>query len=745
MINSHSTHTKQTTKKICTKTPLAIACALLPLLAAPSWAASESAAVEEVIVTAAKREQRLQDYAGALSVVNNFQGVKNIGDIAAQVPGLNIVDAGPRNPTGLIIRGLRMDEIDSGDLSGDGSLVASYVDNIPLQGYFVPPSFSLKDLQQIEVVRGPQGTLYGNASVGGLIRYVTAKPDLEKYSVRASGELSQTKHSDDLSYDTDLVVNTPLIDNTLGLRLLLGKTDNAGFIDNPYLLSGAQEDINDDQTKQARVSLLWQASDNFSLNSSYHYQKINVGDRQAANESFTGDDYTASSRYLQPMEGELQLASIDATYDMGFATLTASVNRYDYAHNERADQTDLYIGLDAAYYDNAYFTPFEDLSAYNASTVDVVKDSAELRLVSDSEQPLRWLIGGFYSRDDLDVYMSDFVPGFNDYLDAGLASDAEYIATQQEVLDEYSAYGELAYDLTSKWEISGGARFFRYDDKLNVTKAYPFEDFASVERGDDVIDGTLGKLGSRYKFNEDLSIYFSAAEGFRRGGANLTPPGVTTNTFYDPDKATSYELGLRSEWFNQQLQFNAAVFSTEWEDIQVSTTAEDDGRSITANAGEARSQGVELEVFAQLPGGFSLRSNYTIIDAELTETVEAVDAFDGDRLPGSPRTQFSVALDYLQAIGSVEWDGSLSFQRMGEVYTALNESYFNYQQLDSYNTANVQVGVTLRNWRLGAFVNNIANTRGITGGRADDFYGDQGQFEYVTRPRTVGLSVSYEY
>lgn len=743
MINSHSTHTKQTTKKICTKTPLAIACALLPLLAAPSWAASESAAVEEVIVTAAKREQRLQDYAGALSVVNNFQGVKNIGDIAAQVPGLNIVDAGPRNPTGLIIRGLRMDEIDSGDLSGDGSLVASYVDNIPLQGYFVPPSFSLKDLQQIEVVRGPQGTLYGNASVGGLIRYVTAKPDLEKYSVRASGELSQTKHSDDLSYDTDLVVNTPLIDNTLGLRLLLGKTDNAGFIDNPYLLSGAQEDINDDQTKQARVSLLWQASDNFSLNSSYHYQKINVGDRQAANESFTGDDYTASSRYLQPMEGELQLASIDANYDMGFATLTASVNRYDYAHNERADQTDLYIGFDP---DVEYYNLYEDLSAYNASTIDVVKDSAELRLVSDSDQPLRWLVGGFYSRDDLDVYMGDYTPGFGEFLGAELPGDLEYLATQTETLDEYSAYGEIAYDLTPQWEVSAGTRYFNYDDKLEVcTTAFPSDGTPSCERGDDKTNDTLGKIGTRYKFTEQLNVYAQLAEGYRRGGANLTPPDVTTNRFYAPDKATSVELGLRSEWFNQQLQFNAAVFSTEWEDIQVSTTAEDDGRSITANAGEARSQGVELEVFAQLPGGFSLRSNYTIIDAELTETVEAIDAFDGDRLPGSPRTQFSVALDYLQAIGSVEWDGSLSFQRMGEVYTALNESYFNYQQLDSYNTANAQVGVTLRNWRLGAFVNNIANTRGITGGRADDFYGDQGQFEYVTRPRTVGLSVSYEY
>lgn len=743
MINSRSTHIKRTTKKIGTQKPLAIACACLPLLAAPTWAANESAAVEEVIVTAAKREQSLQDYAGALSVVNNFEGVKNIGDIAAQVPGLNIVDAGPRNPTGLIIRGLRMDEIGSNDLGGDGSLVASYVDNIPLQGYFVPPSFSLKDLQQIEVVRGPQGTLYGNASVGGLIRYITNKPDLEKYSVRTSAEISQTKHSDDLSYDTDLVVNTPLVDNTLGLRLLLGKTDNAGFIDNPYLLSGEQEDINDDQTKQARVSLLWQASDKFALNSSYHYQKINVGDRQAANKNFTDDDYTASSRYLQPMEGELHLASIDASYDMDFATLTASVNHYDYAHNERADQTDLYIGFDPNY---EYYNLYEDLSAYNASRVDVVKDSAELRLVSDSDQSLRWVVGGFYSRDDLDVYIGDYIPGFGEFLGAELPGDLEYLATQTETLDEYSAYVEIAYDITPQWEVSAGTRYFNYDDKLEVcTTFFPSDGTPSCERGDDKTNDTLGKIGTRYKFTEQLNVYAQLAEGYRRGGANLTPPDVTTNRFYAPDKATSAELGLRSEWFNQQLQFNAALFSTAWEDIQVRTTAEDDGRSITVNAAEARSQGVELEVYAQLPAGFSLRSNYTFTDAELTESVEAIAAFDGDRLPGSPRQHLSLVVEYVKAMGDLEWDGSLSFQHMGEVTTAVNENFANYQLLDSYNTAGVRAGVTLRNWRLGAFVNNIANTRGITGGRADDFFGEQGQFEYVIRPRTVGMSVSYEY
>lgn len=723
-------------------TPLAFACALFPLLVLPA-AADDSPAVEEVIVTAAKRAQNLQDFTGSISVINNFADINNIGDIARQVPGFSIVDAGPRNPTGLIIRGLRMDEVGSNDLGGDGSAVASYVDNIPLQGYFVPPAFSLKDLQQVEVLRGPQGTLYGNASIGGLIRYVTAKPDLSNTLVSATGGVSQTDESDGINYDTDLVVSTPLIEGTLGLRVLLGKTENQGFIDNPYLLSGAQEDINDDETEQARISLLWQATDKLSFNSLYHYQKINVGDRQATNESFTGDQYTASSRYLQPMEGELQLASVDADYQMEWATLTASVNHYDYEHAERADQTDYYITLDEIYYENGYYTPFEDLSAYNASIVDVVKDSAELRLVSPNDQPLRWLAGGFYSRDDLDVYMGDYVPGFGEFLGAELPGDLDYLATQTETLDEYSAYGELTYDLTEKWEASVGARYFRYDDKLEVCYTYfPSDGVPSCENGDDVSNDTLGKFSTTYKFTEDQNIYFAVAEGYRRGGANLTPPDVTTDRFYNPDKATNYELGLRSYSLDQRLQLNAALFNIDWEDLQVRLVSED-GRNVWGNAGEARSQGIELDASAQLSSAFTLRGSYSYTDAQITESVESISVYDGDQLPGSPRNQWNLALDYTHAFDAAELDASIGVNRLGEIYTALNPEFYNYEKLDSFTTANARIDVILRNWRLGAFIHNIENTRGITGKRSNEWYGEQGKFEYVTRPRTVGLSVTY--
>lgn len=724
------------------RTPLTLACMLLPLMASPVGAASAPTEVEEVIVTSSKRDQRLQDFSGAASVITHLSLTKTIAELAAQVPGLTIIDAGPRNPAGLVIRGLRMEEMGANDLGGDGSLVASYVDNIPLQGYFVPPSFSLKDLQQVEVLRGPQGTLYGNASVGGLIRYVTAKPDLSKYSVTLGGEVSQTKHSDDLSYDMDLVVNTPLIDDTLALRLLLGTTDNAGFIDNPYLLSGAQEDINDDQTSVARVSLLWQANDDLSFNTSYHYQQLDVGDRQAANKDFTGDKYTASSRYLQPVEGELQLLSLDTNYAMGWATLTGSLNRYAYDHHERADQTDMYIAMDP---DGTNYNAYEDLRAYNASTVDVVKESAEVRLVSDNDRSLRWLAGAFYSRDDLDVFIGDYLPGFSEFLGEELPNDLEYGATQTEVLDEYSFYGEVAYDVTERWEIGAGVRDFRYKDDLEVCITYfPSDGVPLCEVGDDSLGDTLGKFSTKYTFSNEHSAYFVVAEGYRRGGANRTPPEVTTDRFYSPDKSTDYELGWRSDMLNNRLQLNAALFVMEWKDIQIQTLSED-GRNITANASTARSQGVELEMTAQLTPAFSLRGNYAYAHAELTNTVEDIAAYKGDQLPGSPRYRWSLALDYSQAWNSATIDGSLEFRQLGSLYTALNEEYASYRKLDGYNTLNARLGVTLRNWQVGAYVNNITNTRGVTGGRFDDYFGAQGVFEYVSRPRTIGLMARYSY
>lgn len=719
----------------------------------PTQAASTD--IEEIIVTASKREQSLQDYAGSISVVTKFDGVDSLSDIASQVPGLSLLETGPRNPTGIIIRGLRMDAVDENDFGGDGASVASYVDNIPLQGYFVPPAFSLKDLQQVEVLRGPQGTLYGNASIGGLIRYITAKPDLNITSVKLGAAISQTKESNGVNYDTDLVINAPLAD-TLGVRLLLGQTENQGFIDNPYLLSGSAGDINDDKTQVARVGLRWKPEEKFSLASSYHYQKINVGDRQATNEDFTGDKYTASSRYRQPMEGELHLASVDADYQFDWAALTASINRYDYETATQSDQTDFFLTYDERYMDNTYYSTYEDFSAYSNGSVKVGKDSAELRLISPDEQPLRWLVGGFYSRDDLDVLYIEVTPGFGEFAGEDRPDDMDYFSTQVEVLKENSVYGELAYDITDAWDIMLGGRHFRYKDDLGLCMLFfPLPDGQTeypvptdCMENHDTHTGTLGKFGTQYRFSEQQQIYFTVSEGYRRGGANVLPIEIEYNLFYKPDTAINYELGTKANWFEHQLNMDFALFYIDWSDTQINGLVE--GYPATLNARKAISQGVEVAINNQLSESWLLSAHYSFTDAELTENVAAItggdeNAYKGDRLPGSPRHQLSLGVDYKHVLSFATLDAGIHASYNSDVYTALNDEFIEYDRLDGFTTTNLNVGVSLRNWRLGGFVNNITNTRGITGKRTSDWYREQGKFEYVTRPRTVGVSVSYQY
>ncbi|HWV16170.1 MAG TPA: TonB-dependent receptor [Cellvibrio sp.] len=706
---------------------------------------------EEVVVTAAKREQSLKDFPGSISVVktDSLNPGASLADVANQVPGLSIIDNGPRNSTAIVIRGLRTDTIDSDDFSGDGSLVASYVDNIPLQGFFVPPAFSLKDLQQIEVLRGPQGTLYGNASIGGLIRYITNKPDIEKAAAKVTASLSQTDESHGLNYDTDVVVNTPLIADELAVRVLLGKKENQGFIDNQYLLSGGKKDINSDEADQLRTSILWQPTDEFSLSSSYDYQKVRVDDRQASNKTITGDDYGSSSRYRQPMDGQLRLASVDANYQFDWASLTASLNRYDYLASTRSDQTDYLL----TNYGEDYFDLYPQFSGYTKSRADVVKDSAEVRLVSPGDQSLRWLVGLFASNDDLDFVVADRVPGAAAFFSEERRDDLDYLATQAETLREQSLYGELAYDILPKLELAIGARYFRYEDNLDSCSEYfsgqDNQYYQGCVVGDDVQKDTQGKFSSKYKFNDKQSVYFAVAQGFRRGGANLLPVGAESDLRYEPDTNINYEVGTHSEFLNGKIQLSSAIFYMYWKHIQFKTYGEL-GYEIVANAGDARAKGFELESRLELTAALSAIVGYSYAHAEISENVvningEGGNVYIGDRLPGSPQDQVNLGLDYKHKFGGASWDTSLSYAYSGDSTTAANKDFPDYLTLDGYGLIHIRSTVVFSNWSIGAYINNLNNTRAVTNTRTSRWYGERGRFEYITRPRTIGLAFQYKF
>lgn len=740
--------------------PIHVCCTLTSVFIAQNTVAESVSAesVDEVIITASKRNLALKDFSGSVTVVQGdaLNPLATISDIANQVPGLTATNIGLRNTTALTIRGLRTDQTGSKDYAGDGGTVATYIDNIPMQGFFVPPAMGLKDLQQIEAVRGPQGTLYGNASVGGLIRYVTAKPDLTKNAVSINASLSQTAESDDLNHETDVVVNVPLIDNTLGIRVLLSKEKNAGFIDNEYLLTGEQQDTNADETDQARASILWRPVDELSIRGTYSYQKINTDDRQASNEAVTGDEFSATSKYLQPLNGELHLSSADADYDFGFATLTASLSRSDYTSKTIGDQTDFLL----TNYGDGYYAEYEDFSAFTRGDVDVIKNSGELRLVSPNDQSLRWLVGAFVSNDDLDVTIADRVPGFDAVFDEDRPDDLDYLATQTEVLNEKAIYAEVAYDLLANWEVVVGVRHFKFKDDLKICSllfpaSEPYEGdnypLACVNDKDNT-SGSLGKFSTKYKFSDSQNIYFTVAEGFRRGGTNLMPVEITNNRSYAPDKVVNYEVGTHSDFLDGKIQFNGSLFYMDWKDIQVSTYTEE-GYNIIANAGKARSKGIELETLAQLNQAWNVRFSYSYTDAALTgkplvlvsNEYDEITVQSGDRLPGSPKQQWSLGLGYQQALTVATLTGRVSYSYSGDITTALNKNFADYEQLDGYGTVNAQIGLQWSNWQFAAFANNLGNTQAITGKRSASRYGELGQFDYITRPRTIGLTAHYHF
>lgn len=732
---------------------------LASVMASPAvLAAAATPALEEIIVTSSKRDLSLQQFSGSASVLDKetVQGLSSLSDIAQRVPGLATVDTGPRNPSALMIRGLRFDTINTGEFVGDGATVASYFDNIPLQGYYAPPSLSLKDLQQVEVLRGPQGTLYGNASIAGLVRYVSAKPQLDQQSLEVGTRLSNTRRSSGINHDTDIVVNTPLIDDTLAVRMVIGQERNQGFINNPWLLDGPRKDSNDDRTDMARVSALWQLMPEWQISGSYHYQKTDISDRQAANPAFTGDEFTASTLYREPVTGDLRLASLESQYQFPGATLTASISRYDYETVHRYDQTHYLLQFEAPPVEEVFFSGYDDFSAYTTGAFDVVKDNIEIRLVSDSDQRLRWLGGLFYTTDDLNAVVTDTLPGFADFIGMYRPDELDYYATQRQDLREQSAYAEVAWDILPQWEISAGLRYFQYKDKVTTCNTYPIS--FGIEGTELPVDclanrdsksDTLGKISTRYAFSDDQSVYFSIAEGFRRGGANLLPVDITEARSYAPDSSVNYELGNHSYLFDRKLRLSAALFYIDWQDIQLSTFLES-GYGVVINAPEARAQGVELEVQAQLNEQWRLRSAVTLTDAELSKdlvdlTGSGEDAYKGDRLPGAPRYQWTVGVDYQQSLGWGILDASLNIARKSGIRTALNTNFGDYLNLEGYTTADADISVSRGNWRAGLFIHNISDTRAITGQRTAALHGEQGQFEYMTRPRTAGISLRVKY
>ncbi len=720
---------------------------------------SDVTRIEEVFVSASKNDTTENEFAGSVSIHNKNnllkKGYRDLSQIADQTPGLFTLGTGDRNPTRVVIRGLNFESISSNDSGGDGGSVASYFDDVPLQGYFAPPDVALVDLEQVEVLRGPQGTLYGASSLSGLVRYVTNKPGLDKLSSSYQSKVSQTKQSSGFNHEHDLVVNVPILDDALAVRAVYSKQNKSGFIDNDSLLDGAEEDINNSELDVYRISLLWKQSDDFTLSIMHQTQESYVGDRQAVNSEFTGDNFSAANRYSQPLEGSLALSNIKAEGYFKGVDLSFSTSHYRYDEEQQIDQTDFILRLDELW-EWGFYSAYPEFSAFNRSEYDVEKLSHELNLRSTNEGSLNWLVGAYYSEDDFSGITFDVTPGFSEFLLFDREDNIDYYATQDEALSSTAIFGQVSYELTSTLMAEVGMRSFRYEDEIKICDTYPISYGISGSDipldcldGDDSFNGNLHKASLNYSPSMEKNIYVLLSEGFRRGGANAIPTSIQNQREYLPDTSMNYEVGARYGLFDQRVNINSSIFRVDWNDIQVSTFNEE-GYGIISNAGEARSLGVELELDVNISSLLSIQAGYAYVDARISETAlningDGGNAIKNDALPGVPSNQASVLLQMNRSAYGAMLDAGLGLSYTGSVKTALNSGFDDFKQLPDFATVNFHTSVSKNRWSVQLFVKNLTNERVVTGQRGATYYGERGRFDYINRPRTVGVNLQLSF
>lgn len=762
-------------------TPLRLAaCSSLALLALapaalgqtappPSTQTAEAPALEEIIVTATRRAESVQDVPYNISVLGGGDverlGLTDISELARVTPGLTLIDAGPRSVSSTIIRGLSVDPLRTPDTEDNGT-VATYINETPL---LIQPK--LIDVARVEVLRGPQGTLYGSGSLGGAIRYILNNPDLDETGGSAKVRLYSVKESGSLSYEGTAVANVPLIEDKLAFRVALNYLDDSGFVDSPLVIGGGKKDVDDEQRFTTRASATFVPVEWLSLTGSFYYDQSQAGGRTGVNPGFrpnpnrdanndrprnqpqvTLGKYDIGSRYEEPADARYRIWALEAKAELGFADLVSSSSYIKQQDNGQRDQTDLLLGFDYGYED------YPDFSAFTREDDDLRIFVQEVRLVSTTDGPLQYVVGGYLTDEKLESISREFVPGFPQFAGINRPDALEYFEFAPSKDKERALFGEVTYNITDAWQVTGGARWFNLKQDREFCLAFPLIDGSApdevaleCEAGDSDIKDSIFKVNTSYNITEDVMGYFTWSQGFRRGGANSIPVGGQVNIdprdrFFNPDTVDNYEGGIRSTWLDNRLLFNAALFYIDWKDIQVATRTQTGSIPITANAGSARSKGLEIETRFAATDELTIGGGYAFVDAELTEdTVTRNGTFrDGTRLPGSPRHAFNLSLDYEQALGDVgvlTWhlDGNYS---SGITTAAITENNPDFDTFGSYTLVNASVTLDREDgWSAKLFARNIFDTYEYIGQRGPAAYGEQGRFFLIPRPRTIGIEI----
>ena len=695
---------------------------------ADSAVAGREKVVEEILVTAQKRSERLQDVPVPVSAIRADGLVSGnqlrVQDYYTRIPGFTVTPAIVGAQT-LSIRGVTTGY-------GTNPTVGVTVDDVPFGsstnngGGFSIPDLDPGELESIEVLRGPQGTLYGANSMGGLLKFVTVDPSTDGVTGRVQAGLSSVRNGDSSGYNVRGSMNLPLSE-TWALRASGFTRRDPGYIDDPVQ---GKEGVNQADVRGGRVSTLWTPSDVFSLKLAAILQKTE-GDGVSSVDPALGELKQARLRGTGQYERKVQAYSAAAKAQFGGVELTSLTGYNINGFTDSFDGSFIYAGL--------VQPRFGVSSAELYSDNETKKFTQELRFAMPLGPRVDWLFGGFYTDEKTDysqeVFASDPATGAH----VGSLRLSVFPTT----FEEYAAFTDLTFHVTDRFDLQVGGRESELRQDYQQVQTGP----GATPTGNVPLRRAKASaftylLTPRFKLSTDMMLYARLASGYRAGGPN-SDAGVGTPSQYDPDKTKNYEIGFKGSFLDGALSIDTSVYHIDWEDIQLVVINPATVRSYNTNGGRAQSQGVELTVESRPIDGLRINGWLAWNDATLTEDLPAtatVRAFDGTRLPNTSRFSGNLSVDQDIRLGgamTAVLGGSLGY--VGDRQSVFTGGTGARQTFPSYTKVDLHAALRRDSWLGDLSVTNLTDRRGV-------LYGGIGAlpptaYIYI-QPRTIAVSLT---
>jgi iron complex outermembrane recepter protein len=754
---------------------------LAPIAAVPAAQADQAAetqaqpsatALQEIVVTAQKRSEKLHDVPMGVTAVSNDQMDKlrltDFQDLQAMVPALSVEQIQP---------GLSRLTLRGENVGGVGSTVTTYVDDTPVgssnalaNGSVITGDFDTWDLQRVEVLRGPQGTLYGAGSEGGLLKYVTIAPDPTHSAAAFQIGAEDISHGD-WGPLAKAMINEP-IGTSAALRISGFYTDLPGYIDDPQL---GEDHVNRGFREGGRASFLVNATDNFSIRLTAFGQNLRTDGTPSVDViGAAGTPLTPPANQLQPAVGDYaqdryinepstfrsRVFSATLDWNLGGATLT-SVSSWGSSYQnlfEDATSTPLQPGVTfgdlATLVATGAFPPPLSVGLAETSVISMGKFTQEVRLASTGTHVLDWQVGGFFTHEGSTIRQtlpSFFVPG-----DALTPLPSFENADLGAVYREGAAFGQVTWHFNPQFDVTLGGRWSENRQQENESVGGLLVNPTQFTGGASTGTDFTYSVAPRWHISDNTLAYARVATGYRPGGPNALPPGVPAGVQaeYQADTTTNYELGTRTSFLDNRLSIDVAAFLINWQKIQLFEFVENFG--INANGGSAQSKGLEWTLGLSPVTGLNFLLTGAYIDAYLTADAPAAGGSNGDPLPYAPKWSTSLDGSYTwHAAGN--WDGfaGATWSYVGSRISDFAASTTVVggavvfvpnprETLPSYNTVNLRAGLEDARWSFELYVKNVGDERGITS------YSNSGTPNFggsiaLIQPRTIGATATVRF